>query len=139
MLTKSVIYFSLWAAIAIPHNCHAQLKQSEDRDNHASVIRIVALPGDFDGEAVQVYGALRIIEDSPKYISAMVCTEADSARKKIRPNCIYVEFPKSAAYVKKMNGKYVLINGIFSRSLNVIEMYVGTLSAVTSAEIIERP
>lgn len=110
-----------------------------NRDGHASMVRVVATPDIFDGEVVQIYGALRVFSDRGVVRSAIICIDSESAKKRIWPNCALVNLSASFQYTKKMDGKYVLIDAIFSRSGNVVDMYIGSFDKVSRIEVIERP
>lgn len=140
-MNKSMILCSLFGICLASNVSLASDSRLLERDKFLSMIRLISSPDNFDEQVVQVYGVLKTHVDGKKIKSAIVCADVESAKRRVRPNCVLLDsgYFSNNDFLRNYSEKYVLVNGLFNRADSVVDMYLGTIEKVQAVELIETP
>jgi hypothetical protein len=120
--TILMLLFAATAFAAPPSNLGVP-SQSVER---TSIVALIANPEKYDGKPVQVIGAFRL-----EFEGNMICLHKDDLTNFIAGNCLWISLDgdklgEGASKLPELNGKYVLVEGIFMKDQHGhMGMYAG--------------
>lgn len=108
---KPMLTIALMTGILLVSYAQPQEPPSHPDNHHlhrVSLIRVIANPGEYDGEHIRVLGYLAAagLDSSP----GVFVSESD-ARNGILPNAVNLNVSQST--IRGMYGKYVIVSGLF--------------------------
>ena len=118
------VVLSLGIVLSYPlRHCCAQ----ESRQEHISIISLIANPDRYDGKKVLIRGFVVIeFEGDAIYLS-----ETDY-RQMLSKNAIAIDTGTRLADLKKMSGRYITLEGVFNASnLGHLGLFSGTIINIT--------
>jgi len=102
------------ACASIPKPNYPAWGRVDNRAESASLVALIARPEAYADRPVRVIGAFRL-----EFEGDAICLHSEDLAKRVSDNCLWmsldmVALGTSRAELEKLNGKHVLLEGIFS-------------------------